>query len=288
MVVKNVVVVFLLLALALPSSAQTMKVATYNIRYDNVQDTANAWMKRLPHLTNLIRFQDFDVLGTQEVLANQLQDMASKLPGYEHIGVGRDDGKQGGEFSAIFYKKDKYNLLQQGTFWLSPTSTVPSKGWDAQLPRVCTWGKFQEKNTGFTFYMFNTHFDHVGVEARKESAKLILAKVKAMAATTPVLLTGDFNIDQRDESYTILNTSGGLKDAYQQAEVVYAPNGTFNGFNPQAKTDARIDHIFLSPAFKTTRYGILTDTYGAGKTPSDHYPVAVEVHYTVGKAGPKK
>lgn len=269
----------LLLGVSANLSAQTLKVATYNIRYDNKQDTANAWKNRLPYMAKLIRFQDFDVFGTQEVLYNQLQDLAGQLPGYAHIGVGRDDGKQAGEFSAIFYKQDKYKLLKQGTFWLSPTSTVPSKGWDAALPRVCSWGQLQDKVSGFTFYFFNTHFDHVGVEARKESAKLILAKIKEMAGATPTILTGDFNIDQTNESYTILGTAGNLKDAYQTAQVVYAPNGTFNGFNPKAKTDARIDHIFLGPAFTATRYGILTETYGAGKTPSDHYPVAVELQY---------
>jgi endonuclease/exonuclease/phosphatase family metal-dependent hydrolase len=284
LIAQRVLLVALLLGGATAKlAAQTMKVATYNIRYDNAQDTANAWQDRLPHLANLIRFQDFDVLGTQEVLFSQLQDLAARLPGYAHVGVGREDGKQAGEFSAIFYKKDKYRLLQQGTFWLSMTSTTPSKGWDAALPRICTWGQLQEKSTGFTFYLFNTHFDHKGVEARKESAKLILSKMKATAGTAPAILTGDFNVDQRDETYTILHTAGRLHDAYTVAQVVYAPNGTFNGFEPKRNTDARIDHIFLSPAFTATRYGILTETYGGGKTPSDHYPVAVEVRYNVKK-----
>ncbi|WP_133272313.1 endonuclease/exonuclease/phosphatase family protein [Hymenobacter radiodurans] len=277
---KLLFVALLLLGSRLELAAQTMKVATYNVRYDNPQDTVNAWSRRLPYLANLIRFQDFDVFGTQEVLYRQLQDMTRQLPGYAYTGVGRDDGKQGGEFSAIFYKQDKYELLKHGTFWLSPTSAVPSKGWDAALPRVCSWGQLREKKTGFTFYLFNTHFDHVGIEARKESAKLILTKVKEMAGSTPVILMGDFNIDQRNESYTILNTASNLRDAFQLAQIVYAPNGTFNDFNSQRKTDARIDHIFLSPAFKATRYGILTETYGGGKTPSDHYPVAVEVQYS--------
>ncbi|WP_022825367.1 endonuclease/exonuclease/phosphatase family protein [Hymenobacter norwichensis] len=283
MIKKALCALFLLLAVSATLSAQTMKVATYNVRYDNKQDTANAWLRRLPHLTNLIRFQDFDLFGTQEVLYTQLQDMTSKLPGYAYIGVGRDDGKQAGEYSAIFYKQDRYKLLKQGTFWLAPTTTAPVKGWDAALPRVCTWGQFQEKNTGFTFYLFNTHFDHVGVEARKESAKLILAKIKEMAGTSPAILTGDLNVDQRNESYTLLSTSGTLKDAYQTAALVYAPNGTFNNFKTTTKTDARIDHIFLSPAFTATRYGILTDTYGGGKIPSDHYPVAIEVRYSTKK-----
>jgi endonuclease/exonuclease/phosphatase family metal-dependent hydrolase len=280
---KMLATLLVLLAASATLSAQTMKVATYNIRYDNKRDTANAWSRRLPHLTNLIRFQDFDVFGTQEVLYNQLLDMMGKLPGYDYIGVGRDDGKQAGEFSAIFYKKDRYKLLKQGTFWLAPSTTTPTKGWDAALPRICTWGQFQEKSTGFTFYLFNTHFDHVGVEARRESAKLILAKVREMAGTVPVILSGDLNVDQRNESYTLLSTSGNLKDAYQSAQVLYAPNGTFNNFNSATKTDSRIDHIFLSAAFTATRYGILTDTYGGGKIPSDHYPVAIEVRYVTKK-----
>ncbi|OUJ74097.1 endonuclease/exonuclease/phosphatase family protein [Hymenobacter crusticola] len=283
MLKKLFFVALLLLCGAANVSAQTMRLATYNIRYDNKQDTTNAWGKRLPYLTDLIKFQDFDLFGTQEVLYNQLQDMAGKLPGYAHIGVGRDDGKQAGEFSAIFYKKDKYKLLKQGTFWLAPNTTAPVKGWDAALPRICTWGQFQDTKTGFTFYMFNTHFDHVGVEARRESAKLILAKVKQMAGTTPAILSGDFNVDQRNESYTLLNTSGVMKDAFTTAKVVYAPNGTFNNFNTKTKTDSRIDHIFLTSAFTPTRYGILTDTYGGGKTPSDHYPVAIEVQYSAKK-----
>ncbi|MGI4886605.1 MAG: endonuclease/exonuclease/phosphatase family protein [Janthinobacterium lividum] len=262
-----------------PLAAQTLKMATYNIRYDNRQDTANAWRRRLPYLTQLIKFQDFDLVGTQEVLHNQLQDLAGALPGYGYLGVGRDDGRQAGEYSAIFYKKAKFELLKQGTFWLSSTSAVPSKGWDAALPRICTWGQFHAKGTGFVFYFFNTHFDHVGVVARRESARLILAQVHALAGATPAVLSGDFNVDQRDESYALINASGRLKDAYTTAALVYAPNGTFNDFDPKTKSDARIDHIFLSPAFTVARYGILTDTYGGGKTPSDHYPVAVEARY---------
>ncbi|OGX90226.1 endonuclease/exonuclease/phosphatase family protein [Hymenobacter coccineus] len=276
---KVFLAVLLLSALAGPLTAQTLKLATYNIRYDNKQDTANAWLRRLPHLAGLIKFQDFDLLGTQEVLRNQLLDLAGALPGYAHVGVGRDDGKEAGEYAPIFYKKAKFELLKQGTFWLSPTPAVPSKGWDAALPRICTWGQFRDRSTGFVFYFFNTHFDHIGVVARRESAKLILAKVQALAGTGAAVLSGDFNVDQRNESYDLVNASGRLKDAYATAALVYAPSGTFNDFDTKTKSDARIDHIFLSPAFTVARYGILTDTYGGGKTPSDHYPVAIEVRY---------
>ncbi len=279
MLLRNLLFAIVLLFCASPKQlqAQTMKIGTYNIRYDEVRDTANAWNKRLPFLTGLIRFNDFDIFGTQEGLHHQLQDMKGQLPGYTYIGAGRDDGKQGGEHSAIFYKTDKYKLLKSGDFWLSETPTKPGKGWDADLPRVCSWGQFRDNATGFTFYLFNVHFDHRGIKAREESAKLMLSKIKEIAGKAPAICTGDFNFDQNSPLYTILATSDLLKDAYQQAQLKYAPSGTFNGFNANNLTNNRIDHIFLTSGFTATRYGILTDTYGKGRFPSDHFPVMVEV-----------
>ncbi|PRY11674.1 endonuclease/exonuclease/phosphatase family metal-dependent hydrolase [Pontibacter ummariensis] len=275
--------VFLALAVMLSlhftgASAQTFRVATYNIRYDNKSDTLNAWHKRLPVMTDLIKFHDFDIFGSQEGLHHQLEALAIGLEDYAYIGVGRDDGKQAGEFSAIFYKKDKFRLLQKGNFWLSPVTDRPNKGWDAALPRICSWGQFQDIASGFKFYLFNVHFDHQGVQARKESAKLVLHQIKKIAGDTPVVLTGDFNLDQTDEGYAVLSKSNLVQDAYNLSPVRYAPNGTFNGFNINIKSDKRIDHIFLTPHFKTKRYGILTDSY-QGQLPSDHFPVAIEVAY---------
>jgi endonuclease/exonuclease/phosphatase family metal-dependent hydrolase len=271
------------LSTSLMAQTHTMRAATFNIRYDNVSNTANAWGKRLPVIGDLVQFHNFDIFGTQEVLVHQLEGMAKELPAYGHIGVGRDDGKQKGEFAAVLYKKDKYALLKQGNFWLSETPDKPSKGWDADLPRVCTWGQFRDQGTGFSFYFFNVHFDHKGEQARKESVKLVLQKVKEIAGTAPVILLGDFNFDQKDEKYTTLSNSGFLKDAYQLTDVRYAPRGTFNGFEANRKTDERIDHIWLSSDFKVNRYGILTDTYSDGKFPSDHFPVMVELQYQAKK-----
>lgn len=285
--------------------AQSLRVATYNIRYDNPDDKGNLWVDRRPVVESLIRFHDFDIFGLQEVLSNQLQDLTKGLPEYAAIGVGRDDGKSAGEFSPVFYKKEKFKLLKQGTFWLSETTDRPNKGWDAALPRICTWGQFREIKSGFTFFLFNTHFDHVGVEARSKSARLILDKAKAMAGTTPVILTGDFNIDQNNEGYAVISKSGYLKDAYDSAPIRYATTGTFNGFNTNTKTDSRIDHIFLSQQFKVLRYGVLTDSYRGrsaaqhngqsadsgnfpkevalheyeAKLPSDHFPVLTIITY---------
>lgn len=285
--------------------AQSLSVATYNIRNENQGDVSkgNGWKQRCPVITQLIRFHDFDIFGSQEVLVGQLNDMLAQLPGYDYIGVGRTDGLNAGEFSPVFYKKDKLTLLKSGTFWLSETTDKPSVGWDAALPRICTWGKFQTKDGGDSFWFFNLHMDHIGVKARLESAKLVYQKIQAMCAGEPVILTGDFNVDQASEGYKFLTSSGMLQDSYETAGIRYATNGTFNSFDPNMKTNSRIDHIFLSKGFQAVRYGVLTDSYRAeseksaeevkssqfpkevslyqyeSRMPSDHFPVQVEVKF---------
>jgi len=258
------------------SFAQQFIVATYNIRYDASGDVGNLWKDRYPHLVQLIRFHGFDIFGTQEGLKHQLEDIQKNLPGYTYIGVGRDDGKDKGEHAAIFYNTDKFEVIKQGKFWLAENTETPNKGWDAALPRICTWGLFKDKQTGFEFFFFNTHFDHIGVEARKESAKLIVRKAHELGNGIPMIITGDFNVDQRNESYRVLNDGGEVTDAYELSPLKYAPNSTYNGFKVGTTGDSRIDHIFLSKPFTVVRYGILTDSY-QGKTPSDHFPVMAEV-----------
>jgi endonuclease/exonuclease/phosphatase family metal-dependent hydrolase len=277
---------------------QNITVATYNIRYENQVDSSNGngWKQRCPVITQLIRFHDFDIFGAQEVLHGQLVDMLDRLTGYGYVGVGRDDGINAGEFAPIFYKKDKLQLLQSGHFWLSEIDDKPNVGWDAALPRICTWGKFQLKENGDSFWFFTLHMDHIGVKARLESSKLVLQKIKTMCAGEPVILTGDFNMDQTSDGYKILISSGLLEDSYETAEIRYALNGTFNDFNPNLKTNGRIDHIFVHKGFRVLRYGVLTDSYRSEhvgnpdenistrfskevllRLPSDHYPVKVEL-----------
>lgn len=297
----------LLVGLCLFSSvlyAQRLNVATYNIRNDNNKEDAargDGWTQRYPVIADLIRFHEFDVFGTQEGLHHQLEDLKKSLPHYAYTGRGRDDGKEAGEYSAIFYNTSKFELLDQGDFWLSTQTDRPNKGWDAVLPRICSWAKLQLKENGKTLYFFNVHFDHVGTTARKESAKLILSKVKELAGNHTAILTGDFNVDQHSDSYQVLEQSGIMADAYGKANVKYAINGTFNNFNPNSKTDNRIDHIFLTTDFKVFKYGILTDSYRSplknpaeayqsgnfpkevslkdyrARVPSDHFPVMVGI-----------
>ncbi len=305
---KRLLFLFLLPCVCMALYAQTLNVATYNLRNDNKGDSiaGNGWRQRCPVIAELILFHDFDIFGTQEGKYNQLEDLKRLLPGYDYIGAGRDDGKQGGEHSAIFYKTGRFKLLGKGDFWMSTVTDRPNKGWDAALPRICSWGEFKETKSGLRFLFFNLHMDHVGVEARRESARLVLAKIREMAGKNPVILTGDFNVDQNNESYMLLNTSGILQDAYEKSPIRYANNGTFNAFKTDLKTDHRIDHIFLTSQFTVSRYGILTDIYWmqvpesseevrsgnfpkevslrkySPRMPSDHFPVMVRVQ------GPKK
>lgn len=257
--------------------AQQLNVATYNIRMKTDNDVGNLWKDRNTAVTNLIQFHDFDIFGIQEGFLEQLNDMQRNLTQYSYIGVGRDDGKEKGEHSAIFYKKERFTLIENGTFWLSDTDiSTPNKGWDAALPRICTWGIFKDKKNGKKFIFMNTHFDHIGVIARRESAKLILQKAKEFAKELPLILTGDFNVDQQNEAYFTLANSKIVKDVYDLASFVYEPNSTFNDWGKSIKKQERIDHIFITKPFKVQKYAILTDTY-LGKFPSDHFPVLAQL-----------
>jgi endonuclease/exonuclease/phosphatase family metal-dependent hydrolase len=271
---------------------QQFTVATYNLRNDNTTNDdsvrGNGWKQRLPVIAKLIQFHDFDIFGTQEGLYHQLRNLTAAMPGYAYTGIGRDDGKTEGEFSAIFYKTNKFKLLNHGDFWLSTITDKPNKGWDAVLPRICSWGAFEEIKTGYKFFYFNLHMDHIGVVARRESAKLALTKAKELAGNAPVILSGDFNVDETSDSYAVINTSGVLKDAYDLSPLTDATSGTFNNFQLAEMPTGRIDHIFLSNDFNVKRYGILTDTYWSLnrkkkkyeiKLPSDHYPVMIVVEH---------
>lgn len=280
---KKAFLLFSLLLLAFTLHAQAIEVGTYNIRCDNTDDAleGNGWQQRCPHVCELINFEAPLVLGTQEVLHNQLVDMQRLLPDYATLGVGRDDGKQAGEYSAIFYQKNRLKVLRNGHFWLSQTPDMPSKGWDAACVRICTWAQFKDKTTGRKFWFFNLHMDHMGVVARRESAKLVISKIKSMTKKNDlVILTGDFNVDQNDEIYQIFAQSGILNDSYAFAQTKMANVNTYNAFRQDRTSNSRIDHIFVSPNIAVQHYAILTESYWSGnerKNPSDHYPVMVKI-----------
>jgi endonuclease/exonuclease/phosphatase family metal-dependent hydrolase len=284
---NRLLIISIVLCACCSGFARKLTVATYNIRLYSQSDAknGNGWEKRRQAVIDLIKFNDFDIFGSQEVVHNQLEDMLQGMPEYACIGVGRTDGKTKGEYSPVFYKKDRFKLLKSGYFWLSETpETAGSFGWDAACERICTYGNFEETETGFKFWFFTTHFDHVGVVARRESAKMILSKIREICGNEQVIVTGDFNVNQFDESYLLLANSGILSDSYTKAPVKLVPNGTFNSWEINRYSNERIDHIFISKDFQAERYGILTNLYfpendSIARLPSDHFPVMVVMSY---------
>lgn len=255
-----------------------IKVASYNIRMDTPRDGLNAWPHRKDHVKALIQYHDFDIVGTQEGFIHQLNDLC-EMPGYEYFGAGRDDGKHGGEHSAIVYKKDRFEILDAGNFWLSETSDKPGLGWDAACcHRICSWVKFRDKDGGKDFYVFNAHFDHQGVIARRESGKLMVRKIKEIAKDVPVICTGDFNSTPETEQIKAISTL--LDDSYiVSSSPPYGPVGTANSRFTAPIKDIRIDYVFVSKHFEVSKYAVLTDATDQ-RYPSDHQPVVANVHFT--------
>jgi len=259
-------------------SAQTHRLATFNIRWDNPNDVGNLWKDRASQVMQLIQFHQIGIVGTQEVLAHQLNELNEGL-GFASIGVGRDDGKAKGEFSPIHYDPSRYQVEESGTFWLSPTPDQPSKGWDAALNRVCTWGKFVSAE-GERFYVFNVHYDHIGQQAREESSKLVQAKIKELnRENLPVVWMGDFNVTPDNLAYQVILAQESWKDARLISKLPsYGPKGTFTAFEWDRMPDGIIDHVFVQGKIEVLRHGILTDNYGK-KYPSDHFPVLAEIRF---------
>ncbi|MHA4871793.1 endonuclease/exonuclease/phosphatase family protein [Duganella sp. PWIR1] len=252
-----------------------MNVASYNLRLDTPNDGQNVWAARRDAVRALVRYHDFDVWGTQEARANQLDDLDA-LSEYAHIGAGRDDGLRGGEHSAIFYKRERFALEGHGDFWLSATPDRPSMGWDARCcKRVASWARLRDTAGGQSFVILNAHFDHEGVVARRESARLMVARGRALAGALPLILMGDFNSTPDSEAYATV--SAALTDARNISRTPpYGPLATFNGFDISRPASERIDYIFLSPQWQVLRHAVLTDSVDA-RYPSDHYPVVARL-----------
>lgn len=258
--------------------SQDLKVMTYNIRLAVDSDKDNSWSKRKDDALALISYYAPDYFGVQEALPEQMGDIKSGLKNYDYVGVGRDDGKNKGEYSAIFYDKDKLVVTKSGTFWLSETPQIPSRGWDAALNRICTYAIFKVKKTGKRFLAMNLHFDHVGDKARVNSAQLILKKIKELnPQNLPLTLTGDFNLT--DDSEPIKIISRALADSfYHSKKPHYGPKGTFTGFDTNTVPKERIDYIFTK-GFKILSNRTINDRRENLLYPSDHFPVLAELDF---------
>ncbi|WP_419868884.1 endonuclease/exonuclease/phosphatase family protein [Chryseobacterium sp. CT-SW4] len=258
--------------------AQDLKVMSFNIRLQVESDKENAWTERKQDAVDLLNYYHPDYFGVQEALPQQMKDIKNGLKNYNYVGVGRDDGKEKGEFSAIFYNTERLDVVKSGTFWLSETPDIPSKGWDAAYNRVCTYAIFKDKKSKKEFLAMNLHFDHIGNVAREKSAGLILKKIKELnPKDLPVTLSGDFNLTDDTEPIKIL--SEGLQDSFYHSETKhYGPVGTFTNFNVNEVPKERIDYIFVKD-LKIKSHRHINDRRENLLYPSDHFPVIVDVQF---------
>lgn len=278
---KQFSLLLLWILLSLTTIAQHLNVMSFNIRYSTAADSLNAWDYRKDFAASQVAFHDVDLLGIQEALASQVRDLQDRLKSHAYVGVGRDDGKEKGEFSAIFYNKDRLELLKSETFWLSETPAVAgSKSWDAAITRVVTWARFRDKQTKKEFYHFNTHFDHIGREARRRSATLLLEKINEIAGKMPVVVTGDFNARPQDEPIRVLTNAENpmrLTDSKELSETPhYGPGGTFTGFRSKEMDSLPIDYVFVKNQVKVKKHATLSQSID-GRYSSDHYPVFAQI-----------
>lgn len=270
---------FLAMAYGKAEDKEVLKIATFNLRMDTPSDGENAWFHRKDMVNDLIRFYGFDLFGTQEGFTHQLNDIL-RLSDYRFIGVGRDDGKDAGEHCAIFYRSDRFKVLDQGDSWLSEHPEKPGRGWDGTCcNRICTWGKFEDLKNHKQFYFFNVHYEYEGDVARRESSNLMISRIKSIAGNQPVFLTGDFNAFPTEEPIRILNDSGFLNDSYKiTKEAPFGPVCTYHGYDSTIKTEERLDYIWVTDSIQIDKYGVLTNTL-YGHTPSDHFPVMVVAEF---------
>lgn len=263
---------------------EPLELITYNIRMNTPGDGEHAWPHRKDDVFALFRFHRAAIFCVQEALPDQMENLAAAFPDYSYEGIGRDDGKREGEFSAVFYNKKRFEKLDGGTFWLSETPELCSFGWDAACRRICSWVKLKEKSSAQVFFVFNTHFDHKGEEARKESARLILRKVEEISeGSGSVVLCGDFNLPPDSTPVGLITEK--LNDAFIVSELpAYASVATYHGFTYDDPPRERIDYVFVSPDVKVLRYGALTDSRDRAFF-SDHLPVLVSLQFSAGASG---
>ena len=273
---------FLLLILVLLCGfvhSQSLKMITYNIRLDVAIDGENNWSHRKKFFTSQIQFYEPDVFGIQEATPNQVIDISNSLSQYNHIGIGRE-GVGKGESSNIYYKKERFSVSTETTFWLSETPNEISKGWDAACNRVCTFALFEDLKSNKRFWVFNTHLDHIGEVARTKGIELILSKIEVVNdQKLPVIFMGDFNSEPNENRIIALKKI--MNDSRElSVEKPFGPFGTFNNFQYNNPATKQIDYIFLSKSrfFIVNKYAVLTDSKNL-RFPSDHFPVYIEMKY---------
>ncbi|KAF2512565.1 endonuclease/exonuclease/phosphatase family protein [Flavobacterium foetidum] len=276
---KKINTIFLVMMLLVGTSffGQNLKIMTYNIRLDVASDGDNAWTNRKDYFTSQIRFYSPDIFGVQEALPNQVLEIASALPNYNKFGIGREENGTG-EACTIYYKKERFKLLDSNTFWLSETPNVVSRGWDAACNRVCTYGLFKDLKTKKIFYVFNLHLDHIGEVARVKGVELALSKMATLNTKNyPAFLMGDFNSEP--ETVQISETKKVMDDTKEiSKEKPFGPSGTFNGFKHNEPVTLLLDYIFVSKNSGLTiqKHAVLSDSKDL-KYPSDHLPVLIEI-----------
>lgn len=259
-----------------------INVMTFNIRLDTPADSLNNWQYRKDQAAAVVKAQNIDILGMQEVLVNQLKDLKERLPEYNSIGVGRQDGKEAGEFSPVFYKKDRFTEVESGNFWLSETpDSIGVKGWDAACERVATWAILKEKETDREFFVLNTHLDHVGQVARLESIKLLLAKSAELSKGLPIIMTGDFNANPESDVIKLMTASQNEKyliDSKAIATTKAGESSSFNNFGRIPMEERQlIDYVFVSDKLiDVLKYEVLPEKFNDVFV-SDHNPVSVQL-----------
>ena len=271
--------IYLLAAVAFTAcgSATSLSVMTFNMRYDNPEDGQNNWRFRRERVAGVIKAQEVDVLGTQELLSNQFNDLSGLLTGYQGVGVGRLDGVESGEYCAVFFRKDRFTLLDSGTFWLSePPEVVGSLGWDGACERIATWVVLRDRD-GREFFFIDTHLDHVGQVARDEGVSLLMKRIETLSGGRPVILTGDFNSEPGSSVVAHVQKDGVLRDAKAIAAQRSGTDWSFSDFGqiPEAERPL-LDYIFVSGDIEAVRYEVLPDTFDGGYV-SDHAPVMAVV-----------
>jgi endonuclease/exonuclease/phosphatase family metal-dependent hydrolase len=271
----------LALLLIIPSLtlAEPLNVMSYNIRLDTAADGINAWPYRVESVAEVAGAKyNTHIVGMQEVLHHQLLQLQERMPDYAWVGTGRDDGLARGEFSPIFYQRERLQLLATNTFWLSETPDIPgSRSWDAAITRIVTWARFRDLVTEQQFLVFNTHFDHRGELARIQSAHLIVNAMTAIAGDEPAILLGDLNVPESSEAYAVLNASALVQDARYRSESGHSgATASFNNWLELREDESRIDYVFVSEHFRVLSHLILEDKYD-GRYPSDHLPVLAEI-----------